>query len=199
MHYKQFMETYIMANFVGNCKDILDWDQIINRLGSGIKKSGSPWHWVNPDNDPNFPVTPDMESYMNDTITRLGDYNYSSTLWHIYRPEEHISNETVKTISNYLNIKAGYGNAYRVEPGCNCPIHIDPQDKTNDNWSKLKRYTWQINKPSIGQVLIVGNDALHMTNACDIYEWDSADAIHGAANCGSETAYYFLLEGVPND
>jgi hypothetical protein len=188
-----------MTKLVGNCSHILNWDDFVSTLGPGITKFGDPWKWVNPDSDPNFTVTPDMENYVNETAGRLGEFNYSSTLWHIYRPDEHIPSDTVNTIAKFLNVTPTMSNAYRVEPGCNCPIHIDPQDKTNSNWGKLKRYTWQINKPVVGQVLIVGNDALHMTNACDVYEWDSVDEIHGATNCGSETAYYFLLEGVPND
>jgi len=189
-----------VGNYIGNCSHVLDWNNFLSNLGQGITKSGDPWKWVNPLSDPNFPITPDMKSYVNSTVERLGhNFNYSSTLWHIYRPNEHFANEVVSALSTHLNITPTMTNAYRVEPGCNCPIHIDPQDKTDNKWNKLKRYTWQINQSSIGQVLIIGNHALHMLTPCDIYEWDSVDALHAATNCGSDTAYYFLMEGYLND
>lgn len=187
-----------MTSPIDNCITILDWDAFLKSLGTGIKKQRDPWMWVNPDSDPNFEVTPDMEMYVNETKSRLGDYNFNGTCWYIYRPEEHIENNVIETLSKHFNITPTMANAYRVEPGCNCPIHIDPQI-TDDNWKKLKRYTWQFNKSSIGQILVIGDTAIHMPDTCDVYEWNSVDELHGATNIGGETAYYFLLEGIPND
>jgi hypothetical protein len=194
-----------MSKIVGNCYNLLDWNDFIDQLESlnpKITKTGQPKNWVGiTENDSNFQLTPEIETFVENTSQPLiqGNYNFDGVCWHVYRVNEHFNHSVVEKLSNFLNIVPHMSNAYRVDPGCNCPFHIDPQNNTLKNLDKMLRFTFQINQPASGQALIIEKEALSDMQPGDVYQWDDYCQWHAAANSGFESAYYFLIEGYPNE
>lgn len=188
-----------MTKFIGNCAHLIDWVEFSEKLDKknpGIKKFGRPVNWVNKELlDPNFPESADVKKYLEITSSKLdkANFNFSSTLWYVYRIHEHFDEDVLHIVCNYLKIEPLSANAYRVDPGCNCPLHIDPQEE--DSRERI-RYTWQISPTSFGQILLVEDQALHNLNIGDIYQWNDHRSMHGATNCGLLPVYYFLVEGI---
>lgn len=184
---------------VGNCSNLINWSKVVENLElkkPGIQKKGHPSNWVTKSVlDPNFPEFESVKKYLEETSSRLEDanYNFAATLWYVYRQNEHFDKELVELVCDFLNVVPLMVNAYRVDPGCNCPFHVDPQLQVTKN---KVRYTWQISPSSPGQILLVGNEALHNLNIGDIYQWDDHQAPHGATNCSFLPVYYFLVEGI---
>lgn len=183
-----------MSKYIGNCAHIIDWKSIIDSIKDrkdSIVKRGRPEQWMDSavlDAESSKPWT----NYIKKLDSAM--YDFGSTCWHTFDVNKHYNKSVEEKLCKFLNVDLGWSQIHRVDPGCNCPIHIDNDGNLEDNSNIKVRYFIQISEPAFGQAFTVGLETLNFKNAGDIFLWDHYQQWHGAANFGFDPVYYFSFE-----
>lgn len=189
-----------MSKFIGNISSIIDIDHLISHL-----EDTAPGIVVRADminnkiNDPTYPTYPGEIEHDNAVLKMWNDANYDfkSAWWYLYRSDDHYSKEAEAQICKFLNIELMWSSVFRVDPGCNAPLHREYGP--NIELEKEVRYFCQLNPAAPGQVLVVGDETFSNLKVGDMYKWDHVAQYHAAANCGLEPVYYIFIQGVSLD
>lgn len=191
------------SKIVGNICDIVDLTKLKESFdlavasGASVKKHGRPENWLAQALEST--MSEEVENPWYGYIKRLDDakYDFGGAHWYMFYHGIHFPDEVHNKICDYLNVDATWTVGHMVPPGGTVPLHIDNNDYSPEFKNNLVRYIFQFGPIKQGQVLVLGNDSFHMVNEGDVIQWSDAEAWHGAANFGFETAYYYSIEGTP--
>lgn len=186
-----------MALYVGNTNNIVNWDEIIKNLDSGVIRSPSAI-WKDKSSFDNSPVA---KEYLNILQTwKDAGYDIEKVYWTDYYPFNNYTPKVDTAVCKFLDISLRRSWISRVDPGRVAPWHYDVEDRISD-WQKsgeVVRYTIFIDKPKWGCVFVLEKTPFYNINQGEVYEWNSWNQYHGAASCGGEEQYLYHIIGVKN-
>jgi hypothetical protein len=168
--------------FVGNTGTIINWDKIIETVqnNNGIVLPNLIW------SNPHFKEMKKL--YVN------SNYIMSSAEWINYYPGVDYDKLVDEEFGKFIG-KPKYARAWisRINPGKTAPWHWDLDDQEEEflKNGNLIRYTSRINPPGVGQVTIIGNNALYNGPAGDVYKWPDHRIWHGSVNAGLTPKYQY--------
>ena len=124
-------------------------------------------------------------------------YTSQKVEWINYYPEKHFDLQYVDDFANEVGLKHIRSWISCVRPGKSAPWHQDIDDAMEDylKLGELVRYTCFLNKPAVGQILIVDKNSYYMTPQSTIVKWNDVMDWHGASNCGFENQYLYHFLG----
>ena len=185
-----------MIKFLGNCSDIIDWDEVI----AGLERCGNETH-PGPFTGPTHKEGDDIPK-LNEVIELWKRNGYKSVeeggtvQWDMFFPNVHFDQSIVDTFCKQYGIEQ-YDSAWisRVWPGRFAPIHWDVNDNEEYYLTLPDRLRWHahIGKPAFGHIFVVENELLYGRDQGDVFQWDSRRYWHSGLNCGLVPKYQFNL------
>lgn len=177
-----------MKNFLGNNKNIFDWDGIIASLKNGKTKKVNLSDHI--DGDKGF----------NSIFKMWNDAGYGkvdSIEWENFYPGEHFDKLIETEFGKFVNKKPVRSWISKIVPGKCAPIHTDIDDKIDEflKMPGLKRYTCHIGKPEVGHIFLLEDDCFYNENQGNTYMWNSFQSIHGGGNVGWNPKYLYNFIG----
>jgi len=163
----------------------LDWNEVITNIssqtGADITPDPSIWNLENSEYSKIYKMWEDSK------------FNFNSIKWVNYYPEKHFSEEITNSVAKYLRINVHRSWISRIDPGYYAPWHWDVDDQEQEYISKgyPKRYSIMMNPPSMGHILILGEDYVFDTPQGSIFRWNNYKEWHSGINAGM-TPYYIL-------
>lgn len=120
-------------------------------------------------------------------------FNPNSIKWINYYPGTHFDSNIVDDVAAYLRVKVHRSWISRVNPGYYAPWHWDVDDNEEEylKTGEPKRYSIFMNNPTMGHVLIVGEDYLYNMPWGSIIRWKNYKEWHAASNAGLSP--FFIL------
>lgn len=178
------------CNLTGNCQTI-NWQGLVDSLADVQGETR----------------TYGVDFYQNtngqfDEIIKLwqtAGYDKSGTVeWINYYPGSHFSQDIVAAFEQFTNTKCIRAWVSKIRPGRYAPYHwdIDDQEEEYLKQGNLVRYTAHPCTPTMGQVLIVENQAFHMEAQGNVYQWPTHRAWHAGGNCSFTPKYLFNYLGI---
>jgi hypothetical protein len=186
---------------IGNCSHIIDWELIITNLEKHhppVVKKGRPEQWMESTGVPlDHPVMAPWKEY----IQRLdnSNYNFSATEWFSYDSGIHFDQDVDLKICDFFKVKKRWSVLHKVNPGCNCPTHIDNEEDDEIDQSKKIRYIIKISPPVNGQLLHIENRVFHNLEVGDVILWNNYQQWHSVTNCSNQPMYLYSLEAQINE
>jgi hypothetical protein len=125
------------------------------------------------------------------------NFNPESIKWINYYPGKHYSNEVVMMVSKLLGITSVRSWISRIDPGFIAPYHWDVDDNEQEYLKngKLYRYTCFMNDPTVGHILILGEEYFYNQEKGSLYEWDNYKDWHSGINAGMCPQFMFHVLG----
>ncbi len=184
------------ATRVGNFKDSIDLESLISEL-----KAAKPDRRTT-DNPYGEAVELDPElkaakEFMGQQWRDAGYMDSPSVEWLNYYPEQHFSSSVVKTFSKLVNADPYNIWISSLMPGKTVPWHWDiiKDYQKHRNNPKVVRYSMFIDKPQIGKVFILKDEAFHMIEQGEVYQWTKWDEWHLGFNAGLSQKFIFNYIG----
>jgi hypothetical protein len=149
--------------FIGNYQSIIP-DGLIEFL---LKNKGQP-----------RPETIDRNNLSEYEVSLYDGYDMSATEWHIFE-----SKDLVDKLHPRINLITSTQNRIhwwitKMQEGETMALHIDPP--TID--ATCKRFWVPLQDYQMGHIFIIGGDLIKDYKAGDVFIFDNADDLHGAAN-----------------
>jgi hypothetical protein len=193
------MGKFLMPKFVGNTKNLIDWNNIVelcekrtdgdhNTVTSVVDRSEAKSEGTLLSNYRSI-----MENWRN------AGYEFEKIEWYDYYPGHHFSIDVENIISDIVNCVPRRVFVSKVNPGKIVPWHWDVEDK-EDEWlskGKLLRYVVFMQPPEIGHMLPVENHCFYNMPQGDVWEWDYYRNWHAGINLGKTPHYLFHFLGSP--
>ena len=160
-----------------------------------MKYIGNYFEWMNPSwinlldsskgqpRPQEWPLINSLEEDYYKDFEKIG-YKTNQTLWTVYEKYD-IQLEITPPWTNGLV----HWWFVKMSPGQFMPIHSDPH--THDQ--ECNRYWMPLQDYSTGHVFIINDKLITDYRAGDVFKFDDAQDIHGAANIGFNPRYTFLV------
>jgi len=172
----------VPLKFIGNTGSSINWNEIISSIGNKEGIVLPKLIWPNPHFE-------EMKKLYVDS-----NYILSSAEWINYYPESDYDEEVNRVFGEFVG-KPNYARAWisKINPGKTAPWHWDLDDGEEEYLKNgdLLRYTSRISPQCVGQVAIVGNNAIHGGRPGDVYLWPDHRMWHGSVNAGLTPKYQF--------
>lgn len=177
-----------MAKFIGNCANVIDWDEVIKSL-----KGQTPAHSSIPFNR-NDPV-PGIKS-MYEIISAAGYHARNeggSVGWEIYDPVVNFDSKIADMFAKWAGLpKFTAAWISCVNPGDVSPWHWDvTNDEPTLNKTEFIRLHCHMQDTTPGHCLFLEDKCYYDYKKGDVYQWRGRDIWHGGANCGLTPMYTF--------
>lgn len=177
-----------MADYIGNCNNIIDWNKVIAELDSNTAQQR-----------PIFNVKGIEE--VSQPLLNAGYKTKSeggSASWDMYYPNKSFDVDIVEKFCKFVGLEK-YTSAWisRVLPGDVAPWHWDIYENENalPDEKTIKRYHCHISPPAPGHVLIVEDVCLYNQPQGAVYKWPSRKSFHAGSNSGLVPKYIFNIWG----
>ena len=186
------------ATYVGNFKDQIDCDVLVDSI-----KSLRPDRRTT-DNPYAIAIAGELDQelkaakeYMSTLWTDAGYMKSISVEWLNYYPSLHFDISFVEKFSELVNAKPYNVWISSMLPGKLIPLHWDifKDYQTHRHNPSVVRYSFFIEKPSIGKVFILEDEVFHMIPQGDVYKWRKWDEWHLGFNGGLDQKFMFHFVG----
>jgi hypothetical protein len=185
-----------MKQYIGNCSNVIDWDQVIEHLKTqeperhGFENPYGIDHDYH-DIDPLHKKAIDVYSDRPEVVE-----------FFTYTNGDHYPHEINEKFSEWVGCNVFHSWISRIDPGKGVPPHIDYDDVIQLEEMKIPRESWlryhcHISKPAVGAILTLDNGAsYHMEEQGAVYQWPSLEAVHAGVNIGWEPKYLLNFVGL---
>lgn len=180
-----------MIEYIGNCSNLINWDDIIHQCKNSEPEYIGPSHKKG-DNIPGLQEIVDL--WEKADLRNLKDGG--TVGWSMYLPNKQFDNTAIEKFCEFFEI-TNYHTAWisKIDVGCFAPIHWDVNNH-EEELSKLPpkvRYHCHIGKPKFGHVFIAENQCYYNQPQGSTYKWGDRRYWHAGANCGLEPKYILNL------
>jgi hypothetical protein len=178
--------------FVGNCNNIINWEDIVKTLLVQEPAFIGPRHR---ENDPVIGIS-EIAKLWNTAGYRLS-VDGGSAGWAMYLPSKNFNQSVVDVFSEYVGINPINAWISRIDPGMMAPWHWDAND-AEDAYEKMPnmvRFSCHISAPSPGHVLICEDTCLYNQEQGNVWQWPDRKSWHAGANCGLVPKFLFNIFG----
>jgi hypothetical protein len=177
------------TNFLFNCSDVIDWNEIIDEIKDKPGKPLIPDRALWNEKNPGYGKLLEMWEKSN--------FNFNSIKWSNYYPGKDYTDTTISIFENLL--KVGHVRSWisRIDPGYCTPWHWDTDDNEEEylKLGELKRFTCHISVADYGQVFLIGKEAHYFWKQGDLHEWSNYKAWHAGMNCGTSSKFLYNFLG----
>jgi len=179
-----------MKNLIGNTNNLIDWQNVIDNLGSGKIKSVSLSDHI--DGNKGF------DSIF--TIWKNAGYNDSSIYWTNYYVGENYDSSVDEIFSKFVGMPCLKSWISMIQPGKCAPIHQDVDDHMDEYLTKGTpvRFSCHIGEPEIGHVFILEDEIFHCETRGNAYRWNDCMLTHAGGNVGWKPKYLYNFIGCSN-
>ena len=183
-----------MLKFIGNCKNIIDWDNVIETINS------RPCDYVGPRHDVDSQV-----NGVDDVVFPIKDAGYvfkqngGNAGWNMYFPGDQFPFEVQDKFAEFVGIENILSCwISKVFPGDVAPWHWDITDDepTLNSTHDIKRFHCHIDIPRDGHIFIVEDTCLYNQEQGNVWQWPSRKSWHAGANAGLTPKYLFNMWGI---
>lgn len=183
--------------YIGNCGTYFDCDSLISSLKD---QEGQPRNSKNPYSNKTLFEHPIYSKHINeiaDIWKKSGYLNNDSVEYFNFYPGQHFDKKFVDILADKLNLIPCNCWISSMKPGKCVPQHWDIELKEEEykKIGNIVRYTIFIDRPQIGQIFILKDEAFHMIDQGSVYKWTNWKEWHSGFNCGLEQKYLFHLIG----
>ena len=182
-----------MLNFIGNCNNIICWDDVIKSVDQATPA------YVGPRHD----VGHEVEG-VDEVAKPIRDAGYKfkaeggNASWEMHFPGKQFSADAVDTFMEFVGMDS-YINCWisKIYPGDVAPWHWDITDDENTLNAKgdLKRFHCHIDIPRPGHIFIIDSTCLYNEQQGNVYQWPDRKSWHAGANAGLTPKYLFNIWG----
>jgi hypothetical protein len=180
--------------YIGNTKNIIDWDSIVDSLkGQPPAHTGPDNSLADPDSIVGFQKILDQWNSVGvKTLTEGGTNN-----WNVYLPGKNFDNTVIEKFCDFVGADVTVAWIANIIPGCMAHWHWDTSGKEDvfDSIPNMVRYCCFIMKPQPGHVFMTNEYVFSYTSQGDVYEWADRKMWHGGVNFGFEEKYMFHFIG----
>lgn len=184
------------ATRIGNFKKSIDLESLIDEIKAtkpDRRTTANPYGEA-AELDPELRAA---KEFMGQQWSDAGYMDSPSVEWLNYYPGQHFSYSVVETFSKLVNADPYNIWISSLMPGKTVPWHWDiikdyQKHKSNP---KVVRYSMFIDKPQIGKVFILKDEAFHMIEQGEVYQWSKWDEWHLGFNAGLSQKYIFNYIG----
>jgi len=175
-----------MIKFIGNTKNIFDWNKIIAELEDQLPSYVGPSH-KREDNilglDEILDIWDELPIKYQSEGGELG--------WDMFIPGENFSEKVIDDFAEFIGLKSYNGGwISRLNPGMIVPLHWDVQDNEEELEEKqFKRYHCHISPPEWGHVFFIEGKPFYNQEQGNVYEWSSRKLWHAGNNVGWKPKY----------
>lgn len=184
------------SEYVGNFLDHFDCDQLVSDLK---KIQGDRRSVDNP--------------YSSKTVLPEELQKCKIDMYHIWKNSGYIESQSVEWINYYggthfdISVVEKFADLVNADPynvwisstmpGKCVPWHWDIIDKYQQyqHDPSVVRYSFFLDKPQIGKIFVLGNEAFHMIEQGSVYKWKKWDEWHLGFNCGFDQKFLFHFIG----
>lgn len=165
-----------MIEFVGNCKNFINWNDVIDQLTHKTPSKMGPFH-----NTENL----DYVLKICKENSLLLKENQGTVGWDIFLPHVDFDMSIVEKFAEYLNVDS-YTDAWitRLTVG----MMILPFKEFNSDGN---RWHCHVSGNEWGHVMFIDNKPLHSQDQGNVYKWSSKNLTYAANNVGSNSQYFF--------
>lgn len=180
-----------MLRYVGNCSDIIDWNEVINQIKDMPPAYVGPRHRATDI----IPGLEEVSSVWHEAGYKTIDEGGNAS-WDMYFPGTQFDISVVERFAEFVNIDLD-GTYYcwisRVKPGCVAPWHWDVTDDEGilSNTIEPKRFHTHIIPSQPGHALFVEDQCLWNQSVGDTFQWSSRKSWHAGSNAGKSDKYLF--------
>jgi len=180
-----------MIDYIGNCSNIINWDEIILQCANSEPDYIGPSH----KKEDNIPGLDQVA-----TIWEKAGYKNLSeggtVGWGMFIPGKQFDERSVTKFCELFKIDQ-YHTAWisKINVGHFAPWHWDVNDHEVE-LSKLPpkvRFHSHISKPQFGHVFIANGKCFYNQQQGSTYKWGDRRYWHAGTNCGLEPKYIFNL------
>lgn len=182
-----------MANFIGNCNHLIDWNSVIASVDNSLPA------YIGPRHDVGHAV-----EGVTEVVKPIRDAGYKfkaeggNASWEMHFPETQFPIEIAEKFAEFVGLDS-YINCWisKVLPGDVAPWHWDiTDDESTLNAGKdLKRFHCHIDTPKPGHILIVEDHFFYNEAQGNVYQWPDRKSWHAGANAGLTPKYLFNIWG----
>jgi hypothetical protein len=182
-----------MLNFIGNCNNIICWNDVIKSVDQATPA------YVGPRHD----VGHEVEG-VDEVAKPIRDAGYKfkaeggNASWEMHFPGKQFSADVVDTFMEFVGMDS-YINCWisKIYPGDVAPWHWDITDDENTLNAKgdLKRFHCHIDIPRPGHIFIIDSTCLYNEQQGNVYQWPDRKSWHAGANAGLTPKYLFNIWG----
>lgn len=174
-----------MAEFVGNCNQVIDWNNVIKDIENHDPEYIGPGHSFNDD----IPQLEEIKNVWKDSY-KTADQG-GTVSWDMFFPGKQFDQKVQDIFCDFIGLNNPHSVwISRIWPGYFAPVHWDVnsnEDKIGNNF--YTRYHCHIQNPQIGHVFIVDNKLFYNQEKGDIFLWKSRKSWHAGANFGLQPKY----------
>lgn len=176
-----------MTKYIGNLNEVIDTKELLDSLGEGFYEVFNVWDTI-----PSGTNKKDIERW------KSAGYPDPICDGPCHFPHFHFNSKFLYAINSRLNIIADRCAISVTRPGQVVPPHIDQdgREKSLSSIGEIKGFHIHLGQPEQGHVFMIENQAFHMQDCGNIYEWDNWESLHSGANVGLTTRYIMAIRGV---
>lgn len=176
-----------MAKFIGNCSNIIDWDDVIIVLENETPEYIGPGHSFNDD----IKELENIKQIWKDSFSLSSEGG--TVGWDMFFPGKQFDQKIADIFCEYVGLEQPHSVwISRIWPGNFAPVHWDVNsDEDSIGDGEFTRYHCHIQDSLPGHVFIVDDELFYNKNKGDIFLWNSRKSWHAGANCGLEPKYIF--------
>ena len=186
----------MQSTYVGNFKEHFDCDTLISQLLSqpGDRRTHENPYANNVELDPELLA---KKYEMRDMWQDAGYMDSDSVEWINYYAGTHFDTSIVDKFADLVNADPYNIWISSMTPGKCVPYHWDivKEYQTHRNDPRMVRYSFFIDKPSIGKIFVLKDQAFHMVPQGEVYKWIKWDEWHLGFNCGLSQKFLFHFIG----
>lgn len=177
-----------MTKFIGNCSNIIDWDEIVENLNTQ-----QPAHsQVTYNRTESVLGIQSLYEVWDKAGYRIANDGGIST-WEIFNPGTNFDPKIVDLFVKWAGLEkftAAWISC--IKPGEVSPWHWDVTDDLPTlNKSNFIRLHCHMQDPEPGHCIFLEDECLWQYKKGDVFQWKNRDIWHGGANCGLTPMYTF--------
>lgn len=177
--------------YVGNCSNIIDWNQVIADIEHQTPT------YIGPSHKEGDPI-PGLDE-VTDMWKRAGlvtVHNGGTVGWDMFVSGKSFDERIVEKFLDFVGLES-YTTCWisRIHIGCMAAWHWDVNDREVElaKEPEKRRFHCHISKPAFGHALMIDDKLLYNQEQGAVYEWPSRKSWHAGANCGLVPKYLFNL------
>lgn len=179
--------------YVGNCKSVINWDEVIESIKDSAPSYIGPSHKEG-DGIPGLDEVTDL--WKQAGFKTIHEDPNGTVGWDMFLSGKDFDERIAEKFIDFVGLKS-YSSCWisRINVGMMAPWHWD----VNDDEERLsleedkRRFHCHIGKPKHGHILLLGDNCLYNQEQGSVYEWDSRKEWHAGMNCGLEPKYLFNI------
>jgi hypothetical protein len=190
-----------MVEYLGNCSDIVDWDQFINQLEKIEPMIGYQYD-ENRAESQDITVKEIASAWATAGYPMTNTSSNSPLAWEAWYSGVHFDQTIQDKICDLLGITPiDVSMVTRLIPGRFAPWHWDIRNsETIERFSSygkpIIRVHIHMTRPQPGHVFVIGNHCFYNEEQGSMYKWVNWQDYHAGANCGLGAKYQFSIIGI---